>query len=42
VKLCSSCHGRGGMVIDENYQIDWESCMECNGYGVIHEVTYDD
>jgi DnaJ-class molecular chaperone len=44
VRQCNSCHGRGGMTVDENFQIDWECCLECDGYGYIYdrETTDDD
>lgn len=42
MKACTKCTGRGGMVVDDDLQIDFEVCMECDGYGSIYEESDDD
>jgi DnaJ-class molecular chaperone len=42
VTKCNSCHGSGGVVVNEDFSIDFESCMKCDGYGFIYEVADDD
>jgi DnaJ-class molecular chaperone len=42
VKKCNSCHGHGGMVVNEDFSLDFEVCMNCDGYGFIYEDTNED
>lgn len=33
---CNSCHGSGGVYVDEDMQIQFEVCLKCDGNGVIY------
>lgn len=39
---CNSCSGRGGMIVNDDLSLDFETCMKCDGYGYIYEDTDDD
>lgn len=34
--LCRDCRGSGGVYIDEDFQVQFECCLKCNGYGMIY------
>lgn len=37
VRICPSCHG-AGVFDDGDCELGiWETCQECNGYGVIYD-----
>lgn len=36
MERCNSCRGSGGVYVDEDLQIQFEVCLKCDGYGVIH------
>lgn len=33
---CNSCNGSGGMIVNEDFSLDFETCMKCDGYGLIY------
>lgn len=33
---CNDCRGTGGVIVNEDLQIEFEVCLKCNGYGWIY------